>query len=210
MHDHDAHDRDWDRFYAGDGDGTPLWSGEPNPALVAEMSSLPPGTALDVGCGEGADAIWLARQGWQVTAVDPSRVALDRAQAAAHAAGVDITWVHAGLLDMPDGTAIHDLVSAHYPVLRRRDDDATVTALIRAVAPGGTLLFVHHEQDPEHATRHGFDVAAYVMPKDVEAHLDHDWEVEVSETRARPGTPWRSGQDRRDVVLRARRRDHPE
>ncbi len=114
MHDHDAVDRDWDRFYAGDGDGTPLGSGEPNPALVAEVSGLPPGTALDVGCGEGADAIWLARQGWQVTAVDPSRVALDRAQAAAQAAGVEITWVHAGLLEMPavDATTHNDHAGA--------------------------------------------------------------------------------------------------
>lgn len=60
-----------------------MWSGQPNGSLVAEVADLEPGTALDVGCGEGADAIWLAHQGWKVTALDPSAVALDRAATAA-------------------------------------------------------------------------------------------------------------------------------
>ncbi len=75
-----------------------LWSGNPNPQLVAEIIDLPPGTALDVGCGEGADAIWLAERGWHVTAADFSQVALDRA--ATRAATLDpeianrIEWLH--------------------------------------------------------------------------------------------------------------------
>ncbi len=77
-------------------------------------------------------------------------------------------------------------VEAQYTVLRRTDDDAAITALLRAVAPGGTLLVVHHELDPAHATEHGFDPADYVMPGDVAAHLDNRWEVEVYETRPRP------------------------
>lgn len=104
MHAYDRGDaREWDRFYIGDGDDTPHWSGQPNPSLVTEASTLHPGRALDVGCGEGGDAIWLASHGWQVTAIDPSRVALGRAQAAARAAGVDVTWIRAGLLALPDG-----------------------------------------------------------------------------------------------------------
>jgi 2-polyprenyl-3-methyl-5-hydroxy-6-metoxy-1,4-benzoquinol methylase len=94
--DHDT--REWDEFYAADGDDTPLWSGRPNGTLIAEVAYLVPATALDVGCGEGADAIWLARQRWQVTAVDPSRVALDRAEAAAREAGVEVTWARSGML----------------------------------------------------------------------------------------------------------------
>lgn len=207
MHDHDPDDaRDWDERYTGDGRAVSMWSGRPNGALVAEVADLVPGTALDVGCGEGADAIWLARQGWQVTAVDPSRVALGRAEAAAaREADVAVTWVRAGLLDMPGGTGVHDLVSAQYAVLRRDDDLATISALLGAVAPGGTLLVVHHELEPKHAAEHGFDPAAHVMPGDVAAHLDDRWEVEVHETRPRLGSVPPDSRHIRDVVLRARR-----
>lgn len=206
MHDDDRDTaREWDEPYAGDRDGAPLWSGRPNPTLVAEVADLTPGTVLDVGCGEGADAIWLARQGWRVTAVDPSRVALDRAEAAARKAGVEVRWVHAGLVGMPGGTGVHDLVSAHYPVLRRTDDDAGITALLEAVAPGGTLLVVHHDLDPAHGTDHGFDRADSVMPGDVAAHLDDGWKVEVHETRPRPAPLPPEARHVRDVVLRARR-----
>ncbi|MDP9021101.1 MAG: methyltransferase domain-containing protein [Actinomycetota bacterium] len=206
MHRHDDHDaREWDQRYAGDGDGVPRWSGRPNGTMVAEVADLVPGTALDVGCGEGADAIWLAQQGWQVTAADPSRVALDRAESAAREAGVEVTWVHAGLLEMPSGPGVHDLVSAQYMVLRRTDDDAAITALLGAVALGGTLLVVHHELDPAHATEHGSDPDDYVMPGDVAAHLDDGWEVELHETRPRPEPVPPGARHIRDVVLRVRR-----
>jgi SAM-dependent methyltransferase len=223
---HEVRDADeWDRFYAGDGDdrvdGAGVWSGRPNGTLLAEVTDLPPGTALDVGCGEGADAIWLARRGWRVTALDPSRVALDRARAAADAADVEVTWLHAGLLEIPGGPSVHDLVTAQYPVLRRTPGDEAITALLGAVAPGGTLLVVHHElgsthasdhaghadhadHASDHASDHGFDPADHVMPPDVAERLDAGWEVEVLEVRPRPG-PVPSGTDHvRDVVLRAR------
>lgn len=67
----------WDQMY---GEQDRLWSGDPNGALVAEAGDLTPGHALDVGCGEGGDAHWLATQGWTVTGVDLSRVALERAR----------------------------------------------------------------------------------------------------------------------------------
>src|SRR5688500_5143736 len=67
---------EWDALY---GAAERVWSGGPNGALIDEVAELEPGRALDVGCGEGADAVWLARGGWQVTALDVSRVALDRA-----------------------------------------------------------------------------------------------------------------------------------
>lgn len=79
---------DWNERYATHGDG--LWSGRANGVLVAELAGSPPGRALDVGCGEGADAIWLAAAGWQVTGVDVSDVALERAAAAAGDAGVTV------------------------------------------------------------------------------------------------------------------------
>lgn len=84
----------WDQRYRS---RDQLFSGAPNGVLVTEVTGLPPGRALDVGCGEGADAIWLASRGWQVTAVDISRVAVERA--AAQAAGIipNMAWTRADL-----------------------------------------------------------------------------------------------------------------
>lgn len=204
--------RTWDEWYTREGDDHPVWSGRPNGALVAEAADLAPGRALDVGCGEGADAIWLARRGWRVTGVDPSRVALDRAESAAREADVEVSWVHAGVLEMPGGTGVHDLVTVQYPALRRTDDDAVITALLDAVAPGGTLLVVHHADFPAHADDHGHDAgdhgrdaADYLAPGDVAAHLDDGWEVEVHETRERPAPVPPPTHHTQDVILRARR-----
>lgn len=205
-HDHHLSPDDpeaWDAWYRVDGDDTAIWSGHPNGSLVAEVADLPPGTALDVGCGEGADAVWLAERGWTVTALDPSAVAVGRARRAAEAAGVEVTWVQAGLLEV--ALDPHDLVSAQYPVLRR-DSDA-VDVLLGAVAPGGTLLVVHHELVSSHAEEHGFDPDDYVMPADVAARLGPGWVVEVDETRDRPGPLPEDARHVRDVVLRARRRE---
>ncbi|HEX3650002.1 MAG TPA: class I SAM-dependent methyltransferase, partial [Pseudonocardiaceae bacterium] len=82
----------WEGFYQ---ERDAIWSGRPNPLLVREIGSLQPGSVLDLGCGEGADAVWLARQGWRVTAVDISATALERAAGHADAAGVGdrIEWV---------------------------------------------------------------------------------------------------------------------
>src|SRR4051794_30296354 len=82
---------EWDARY-GERDGA-MWSGRPNGRLVAEVAELTPGSALDVGCGEGADAIWLARGGWTVTAIDVSDVAIGRAREAAERAGATVEWM---------------------------------------------------------------------------------------------------------------------
>ena len=104
----------WDERYT---ESDQMWSGEPNGALVAEVQGRSPGRALDVGCGEGADAIWLAQQGWDVTALDVSGVALERARAVAKEAGADVRWLHAGLLEAALPAGAYDLVSAQYPAL---------------------------------------------------------------------------------------------
>ncbi|MDQ6848845.1 MAG: class I SAM-dependent methyltransferase [Actinomycetota bacterium] len=80
----------WDQRYA---EMPQVWSGRPNAALVAEVTALPPGRPLDVGCGEGADAVWLAGQGWEVTALDVSQVALKRAALHAEQAGAQVQWM---------------------------------------------------------------------------------------------------------------------
>jgi SAM-dependent methyltransferase len=197
---------EWDARYAG---AQQVWSGRPNGALVAEVAGLAPGRALDVGCGEGADAVWLAAHGWQVTALDVSRVALERAALHAEQAGVHVRWQHAGLLDAGLPPAAFDLVSAQYPALRRTPGDDAERALLAAVAPGGTLLVVHHADvdavDADDAAAAGFDPADYVSPADVARVLDADWRVEVDERRPRHVSTGAGAHHHADVVLRARR-----
>jgi SAM-dependent methyltransferase len=195
---------EWDNRYA---DRRQLWSGRPNGALVAEVASLTPGRVLDVGCGEGADAIWLAGRGWDVTGLEVSGVALERAAGHARDAGVAVRWVHAALTDAALPPASFDLVSAQYPALLRTPDAAAERALLAAVAPGGVLLLVHHAgMDAPRADHSEFDPADYVWPSMVAALLDDDWTVEVDEQRPRTAPEGGAGAHHTDdVVLRARR-----
>jgi SAM-dependent methyltransferase len=195
--------RAWDERYA---DRDQVWSGQPNNTLVTEIRGLRPGRVLDVGCGEGADAVWLAETGWEVTGLDVSRVALDRATSQADLRGVRVHWLHAGLVEAALAPAPFDLVSAQYPALLRTDDNAAERALIGAVAPGGTLLLVHHPAPTAaESAAHGFDARDYVGPGDVAALLDDDWTIEVNETRPRHVTAGAGSHHTEDVVLRARR-----
>lgn len=199
-----AVEAEWDKRYA---EGAQLWSGRPNGALVAEVTGLSPGRVLDVGCGEGADAVWLAREGWQVTGLEVSGVALQRAAGHAQDAGVPIQWVHAGLAEaaLPPGS--FDLVSAQYPALLRTPDSAAERAMLTAVAPGGVLLLVHHAgMDSRPLSDTAFDPADYVWPSMVAALLNEDWSVEVDEQRPRIAPDGGAGAHHTDdIVLRARR-----
>jgi SAM-dependent methyltransferase len=204
-----SHAETWDAFYDRNGDGLPLWSGQPNGSLVAEVADLEPGTALDVGCGEGADAIWLAQRGWTVTALDPSAVALDRAASAAAQAEVTVAWMHGGLVETAGELETFDLVSLQYGVLPLDTEATAVRLLCRAVAPGGTLLVVHHELDLAHDGHGSFAPADHLVPDDVAAHLGGDWRIETHERRQRPGVLPPRARHIRDIVLRARRLRRP-
>ncbi len=196
---------EWDERYAS---AEQVWSGRPNGALVAEVAGLRPGRALDVGCGEGADVVWLAQQGWDVTGLDVSQVALDRAAMHARQAGASVRWVHADLVQAQLPAGAFDLVSAQYPALLRTPGDDAERALLAAVAPGGTMLVVHHADiDPEEAKARGFDPADYVGPADVAALLDGGWRVEVDEKRSRDITGGAGAHHTHVLVLRARRLD---
>jgi SAM-dependent methyltransferase len=205
-----ATETDWDHRYSGD----QIWSGNPNGALVAEVEGLAVGRALDVGAGEGGDAIWLATQGWTVTANDISGRALERIGAEALRRGLDVTLLHgdANSLDA-FGTAQFDLVAAHYASIPRTPDQRAVAHLIGAVAPGGTLLVVSHDITPMRrrvdttVASRVFDPDAYVRVDDVAAMLgdDPDWIIEAHETRARPPGAASASHHVDDIVFRARR-----
>jgi SAM-dependent methyltransferase len=193
---------EWDERY---GAAEQVWSGEPNAALVAEAAGLEPGRALDVGCGEGADAVWLARRGWQVTGLDVSQVAIDRARGLARDAGVHVAWVQAGLVEAALPAGVFDLVSAQYPALRKTPGAVAERTLLDLVAPGGTLLLVHHAIDPEHRHEDDFDPALYVLPADVRALLGEGWTVEVDERRPRAVSRGAGAHHVEDLVLGAQR-----
>jgi SAM-dependent methyltransferase len=197
---------EWDARY-GEHDGA-MWSGRPNGRLVAEVSDLTPGRALDVGCGEGADAIWLARRGWTVTAIDVSEVAVARARAAAERAGVEVEWIGGDALGTPLPAGSFDLVSIQYPALPKAGGRHAVRALLDTVRPGGLLLAVYHDLDDEHrehARSRGFDPADYFGADDLVELLDDTFTIELHAVEPRidppPGTEHVA-----DLVLRARRR----
>jgi SAM-dependent methyltransferase len=197
---------EWDAKYGESDDAR--WSGRPNGRLVAEVADLAAGRALDVGCGEGADAIWLAGRGWTVTAIDVSDVALARARAAADEAGVAVEWVSGDVMGTPMGSRSFDLVSMQYPALPKAAGGEAVRRLLDTVRPGGVVLAVYHDLDDEHREHmkaRGTDPAAYVGIDDLRALLGDDFDIELHATEPRTdppaGTPHVA-----DVVLRARRR----
>lgn len=132
----------WDARYAG---ADLVWSAEPNRFLVAEVADLAPGRALDVACGEGRNAIWLAEQGWETTGVDFSPVALDKARRLAEARGVSVTWLRGDVVADTLGSAAFDLVAVFYLQLSPGPRRKALAAAARALAPGGTLLVVGHD-----------------------------------------------------------------
>jgi SAM-dependent methyltransferase len=182
-----------------------IWSGRPNWVLVAEIADAAPGTALDVGCGEGGDAIWLAQQGWTVTAVDFSTVALERgaARAASLGLGDRIRWVHADLNEwQPEQT--YDLVSCQYLHLLGAEQEALLTRLIAAVAPGGTLLYVSHAFEDHVAAEHPHLVGRFLPAERLAGMLrPEQWDVLAAGTRGRPDAGEHPAGHVGDSVLRA-------
>jgi thioredoxin reductase/SAM-dependent methyltransferase len=204
------HDREfWEERYRS----APLiWSGRPNPQLVDEVADLPPGTAVDVACGEGGDALWLAGRGWRVTAVDLAQTALDRVDAAAAQAGTDVAarvrTVRADVGTWVPGDDRYDLVTSHFLHLPPADRAHAFGRMAGAVAPGGTLLVVAHHASDLRTTAGRPDVPElFFEPEDVVAVLDPDeWDVLVAEARPRQAVdPDGREITIRDTVVRARR-----
>ncbi|WP_280828242.1 class I SAM-dependent methyltransferase [Mycobacterium sp. OTB74] len=168
----------WESRYA---EKPSIWSGRVNAQLATVASDLEPGRALDLGCGEGADAVWLAKNGWQVVAVDIATTALQRAEKAAAAADVKdrIEFQHHDLSDsFPAGG--FELVSAQFlHSMVRLERPQILRQAAAAVNPGGTLLIVDHGEPPpwakEHVHNHVFQSAEEVL---AELDLPGRWRYE--------------------------------
>lgn len=194
----------WEERYSGE---QKVWSGNPNPQLVAEASKLTPGTALDVGCGEGGDVIWLARQGWRVTGADFSANGLARAARHADEAGVaDRTdwWQVDARTFAADGRS-YDLVTTHF--LHPPDGGMVEVTrrLSQAVAPGGHLLVVGHAPSGVFTHLSASHRSAMFLAEDLLPALPDDFEALVVEQR--PRTMVRDGAtvEVHDATLLARR-----
>jgi SAM-dependent methyltransferase len=196
---------DWDRRYAESG---LLWSAAPNRFLVAELAGLTQGRALDLACGEGRNALWLAAQGWRVTGVDFSEVAIAKARERAERENASIDFVRADLVAYEPEREAYDLVLVFYLHI--------VAALMRivlgkataALAPGGTFLLVGHDlSNPSKGVGGPTDPAVLYTPGDVAAELP-GLVVEKAERVERDV----EGEERPaiDALVRARKAASPE
>jgi SAM-dependent methyltransferase len=133
---------DWNARYA---QKELVWSAEPNRLFAAEVGGLAPGRALDLACGEGRNAVWLAERGWRVTGVDFSDVALAKAADLAASRGVEVDWVVADVLEYEPEPRAYDLVAVLYLQLPHAELLPAVREAVNAVAPGGTLVVLAHD-----------------------------------------------------------------
>ena len=216
--DHSFDDDYWDEVWSGD-KALAMSTSPPNPHLQAEVGDLTPGTAIDVGCGADAEAIWFATRGWQVTGTDVARAALAIGRERAARAGVadQVQWVQADVSTWTPETA-YDLVTTHYAHARIPQLDL-YRRIASWVAPAGTLLVVGHLHPDQHSGGHGHGhgdgdgddqppAEASATATAITALLDPaSWDVVTAEESQRD-TAGPEGRQRtiHDVVVRATRR----
>ena len=190
----------WDERYRVD---ELIWKAEPNRFLVEEAAGLAPGRALDLACGEGRNALWLAERGWQVTAVDFSSVGLEKARRLASERGLELVLVEADVLEWEPPAASFDLVIVMYLHLpagaRRRVQERAASAL----APGATLLVVGHDSTNLTEGIGGpQDPAVLFSPEDIVGDLD-GLDIERAERARRPVATGSGEVDAIDAIVRA-------
>ncbi|MEU7370480.1 class I SAM-dependent methyltransferase [Streptomyces hygroscopicus] len=195
----------WDERYTGQEN---VWSGKPNPQLVAEVAGLTPGTALDVGCGEGGDVIWLAQQGWTVTGADFSANGLARAARHAAQAGIAdrVDWWQVDARAFAADGRSYDLVTSHYLHPPNGGMVEVTRRLADAVAPGGHLLVVGHAPSMDLPQLTASHRRAMFLAEDLLSGLPDDFEPLVVEQRPRTMTREGTTVDTHDSTLLARRR----
>jgi SAM-dependent methyltransferase len=190
----------WDEKYA---ETEQLWALSPNRSFAAEAADLSPGRALDLACGEGRHAVWLAERGWEVTAVDFSDVAIARACARAASEQVEVDFRCADLLDFVPEREAFDLVLVLFLQLPGDERGLVLSRATAAIAPGGTFLLVGHDLENLDKGFGGPDDASLLYtPEDIVAEIP-GLEIEKAERVLRPV----DGADRPaiDALVRARR-----
>jgi SAM-dependent methyltransferase len=201
---------EWDQRYAG---RELVWTSDANRFLVAEAESLAPARALDLACGEGRNAVWLAQRGWRVTGVDFSAVGIEKARQLEHARRVHANWVVANLLDYAPEAQAFELVIVFYLQVPRDERTPILRAAAQAVAPGGTFLLVAHDSSNiEHGYGGPQDPDVLYTAEDVAADLDGSGlHIDRAETLERPVDTPDGRRIALDAFVRASRpQDRPE
>ncbi len=156
----------WNETWAEHDDFTP----DADDLLVAEMEGLPPGRALDIGCGAGGNAVWLAEQGWQVTATDFADAAIEKSRRLAAKRGVQVEFVVAEATTFqPDGQ--YDLITSFYIQLPPDQRAKMLSIAAGALTPGGTLLFVSHDRSSAPSGWTDEDMLSLTTPDEVASEL---------------------------------------
>ncbi len=193
---------DWNRRH---GEAGLLFGADPNRFLVAEAESLPPRRALDVACGAGRNAVWLATRGWTVTGVDFSDVALANARRLAAERGVEVEWVQADVRQWSPDADEFDLVVVLYLQLPADERRRALRNATAALAPGGTLLVVgHHAENLRDGWGGPRDPRVLFTPEEIAAEL-RGLEIEKAERVLRPVEDEDGEHDAIDALVRARR-----
>jgi len=193
---------DWNARYAG---SELVWTAEPNRRFASEVEELEPGRALDVACGEGRNAVWLAERGWQTTGVDFSDVALAKAERLAESRSVEVEWVLADVLEYEPERGSFDLVAVLYLQLQRDELAQVLHSAVEALAPGGTLIVLGHDTtNLTHGHGGPRDASVLFTPEDVVTALG-GLVVERAETVSRMVTLEEGEATALDALVRARR-----
>ena len=195
---------DWDQRYGG---RDLVWTSEANRFLVTEAESLAPARALDLACGEGRNAVWLAERGWRVTGVDFSKVGIEKARQLEDARGVHADWVVADLLDYQPEAQAFELVIVFYLQVPGEKRTPILRAAAEAVAPGGVFLLVGHDSS-NIADGYGGpqDPAVLYTAEDVADDLEGSGlQIERAETVHRPVETPDGRRTALDALVRASR-----
>jgi 2-polyprenyl-3-methyl-5-hydroxy-6-metoxy-1,4-benzoquinol methylase len=175
---------EWNRRYAGT---ELLWTATPNRHLVGQVRGMAVGRALDLACGEGRNAVWLAGEGWEVTAVDFSDVALAKGRELAHSQGVDVEWIEADVRTYVARRSAYDLVVLLYLHLLEEDRRVVYAHAASALSPEGTLLVVGHDlRNLAEGVGGPRDPEVLYSPVNVAHELPEELAVEVVESVERP------------------------
>ena len=196
----------WEQRYSS---SERVWSGRVNATMAAVVGELTPGSAIDLGCGEGGDVLWLAEQGWQAQGLDISATAVGRAREEAATRGLESATFTATDLSTwrPEPESVDLVTASFFQSNVALDGVAIPRAAASAVRSGGRLVVVSHAQGPDGSTHRGTAVAS---AREEAASLDlptEQWTIEVAEERSRP-TSGHDGQHSEllDAVLVMRRR----